>query len=95
MLNLIMLKEIQAFGKCDRRVRNIRLQLFSVEDLVMMMMIILIIVIPMIIIAGRLLQRGLLEQKSDMGSATGRTKIWNHLSLLFPEKKLLPSRNQL
>lgn len=46
-----------------------------------MMMIIL-----MIIIAGGPLQRGLLAQKPDMGSATGHAKVWNHLSLLSPEK---------
>lgn len=70
-------------GKCDRRVRSTRLQLLSVEDV--MMMIIPVIIIPMIIIAGGPLQRGLLAQKPDMGSATGQAKIWNHLSLLSPE----------
>lgn len=45
-------------GKCDRRLRSTRLQLLSVEDV--MMMIIPVIIIPMIIIAGGPLQRGLL-----------------------------------
>lgn len=83
MLHLLMLKERQAFGKCDRRVRSTRLLLLSVEDMMMMM-------IATIIITGEPLQRGLV-QKSDMDSATGLAKVWNY----FCKKTLLPSSNQL
>lgn len=86
MLHLLMLKERQAFGKCDRRVRSTRLLLLSVEDMMMMMMM----MIATIIITGEPLQRGLV-QKSDMDSATGLAKVWNY----FCKKNLLPSSNQL
>lgn len=79
MLYLLILKECQAFGKWDRRARSTRLLLLSVEDLMMMM-------IPMIILSEGPLQRGLLAHKPGVGSATGYIKVWNHLSLLSPEK---------
>lgn len=41
--------------------------------------------IPVIIIAEGPPAKGS-AQKPDLGSATGHAKVWNHLSLLSPEK---------
>lgn len=46
----------------------------------------MMMMIPMIILSEGPLQRGLLAHKPGVGSATGYIKVWNHLSLLSPEK---------